>query len=99
MLSRCEQIMREVCEGFGADLREFNGDTDHVHLLVHYPPNVALVPAGQHPSKACPRDGCVNSSQHLSGEHFWSPSYFAGSCGGAPLSTIKDYIEQQKRPG
>jgi putative transposase len=36
--------------------------------------------------------------QHQWGEQFWSPSYFAGSCGGAPLSTIKDYIEQQKRP-
>jgi putative transposase len=37
--------------------------------------------------------------QHQWGEQFWSPSYFAGSCGGAPLSTIKNYIEQQKRPG
>ncbi|MBT2235803.1 transposase, partial [Nonomuraea sp. NEAU-A123] len=31
--------------------------------------------------------------------HFWSPSYFAASCGGAPLSIIKEYIENQKRPG
>ncbi|MEU7316174.1 transposase, partial [Streptomyces sp. NPDC007083] len=30
--------------------------------------------------------------------HFWSPSYFAGSVGGAPLQMVKDYIEQQKRP-
>ncbi|MFC9636607.1 transposase, partial [Streptomyces mirabilis] len=28
----------------------------------------------------------------------WSPSYFAASAGGAPLSVIKEYIEQQKRP-
>ncbi len=28
----------------------------------------------------------------------WSPSYFAGSCGGAPLQVVKDYIAQQKRP-
>jgi Transposase IS200 like len=28
----------------------------------------------------------------------WSPSYFAGSCGGAPLSIVKDYIADQKRP-
>ncbi|WP_386346830.1 transposase [Streptomyces xiangluensis] len=32
------------------------------------------------------------------GSVFWSPSYFAGSCGGAPLSTVKDYIENQTRP-
>ena len=30
--------------------------------------------------------------------HFWSPSYFAVSCGGAPLTIIKQYIEQQNRP-
>jgi putative transposase len=42
ILHRCEQIMAEVCTDFDAELREFNGETDHVHLLVHYPPKVAL---------------------------------------------------------
>jgi len=28
---------------------------------------------------------------------FWSGSYFAGSCGGAPLAMVKDYIENQVR--
>jgi putative transposase len=32
------------------------------------------------------------------GSVFWSPSYFVESCGGAPLSIVKDYIENQKRP-
>ena len=32
------------------------------------------------------------------GKHFWSPSYFAASCGGAPLTIIKQYIEQQTVP-
>jgi putative transposase len=30
--------------------------------------------------------------------HLWAPSYFAGSCGGAPLQVVKDYIENQKLP-
>jgi putative transposase len=30
--------------------------------------------------------------------HLWSPSYFAGSCGGAPLAVVGEYIENQKRP-
>ncbi|MFB6783517.1 transposase [Streptomyces sp. NPDC056352] len=29
---------------------------------------------------------------------FWSGSYFTGSCDGAPLHVVKDYIENQKRP-
>ena len=102
MLRRCEEIMREVCGSFEAELREFNGETDHVPLLVHYPPKVAL-------SKLINSLKGV-SSRYLRAEYtgrinrigmgsvFWSRSYFAGSCGGAPLSTIKQYIEGQKRP-
>lgn len=42
MLTRCEEIMREVCTDFEAELKQFNGEQDHVHLLVHYPPKVQL---------------------------------------------------------
>jgi transposase IS200-family protein len=42
MLTACENIMREVCESFGATLDEFNGETDHVHLLVRYPATVTV---------------------------------------------------------
>lgn len=102
MLTRCEEIMRDVCESFGAELREFNGEGDHVHLLVHYPPKVAI-------SKLVNSLKGV-SSRYLRAEYtgrinrigigpvFWSPSYFAGSCAGAPLSIVKKYIENQKRP-
>jgi putative transposase len=37
--------------------------------------------------------------RYLWGGHLWSPSYFAGSCGGAPLAVVKEYIGNQKRPG
>jgi putative transposase len=30
--------------------------------------------------------------------HLWSPSYFAVSYGGAPLSIIKQHIDGQARP-
>ncbi|MGC5021990.1 transposase [Micromonospora sp. DT47] len=29
----------------------------------------------------------------------WSASYFAGSVGGAPLTVLRQYIEQQNQPG
>ncbi|MBB4928142.1 hypothetical protein FHR34_007237 [Kitasatospora kifunensis] len=31
MLKRCEEITCEVCAGSDAELREFNGESDHVH--------------------------------------------------------------------
>jgi putative transposase len=34
--------------------------------------------------------------RNLWGGALWSPSYFAASCGGAPISIIQEYIEQQQ---
>jgi len=42
MPNLCEQVMALECADFGATLAVFNGEEDHVHLLVHYPPKVAL---------------------------------------------------------
>ncbi|MDT5300704.1 MAG: REP-associated tyrosine transposase, partial [Mycobacterium sp.] len=101
ILDRCEQIMRDVCADFDAELHEFNGDTDHVHLLVHYPPKIALSRLVNSlkgvSARRLRQEFPGHIRKYLLGEHFWSPSYFAGSCGGAPLSVVKDYIENQKR--
>ena len=102
MLRFCETVMRKVCEDFEADLREFDGEAGHVHLLVRYPPKVsvsALVNSLKGVSARLLRTeytGKVNRAR-MNG-HFWSPSYFAASCGGAPLSAIRQYIERQQRP-
>ena len=102
MLTRCEQVMRAVCRDFGADLREFNGGEDDVHLLVHYPPSVAisrLVNSLKGVSSRRLRAENVGRTNRAGMRgHFWSPSYFAGSCGGAPLAIVQDHIAQQKRP-
>jgi putative transposase len=42
MLSLCEHTMRDGCADLDAELAEFNGEPDHVHLLVHYPPTLAI---------------------------------------------------------
>ncbi len=94
--------MHDVCTDFGAELREFNGERDHVHLLVHYPPKVAisrLVDLLKGVSaRRLRQEFPGHIRNYLWGDHFWSPSYFAASCGGAPLAVIKEYIENQKRP-
>ncbi|MGX1364915.1 putative transposase [Streptomyces canus] len=97
ILLRCEEVMRDVCTDFGAELREFNGERDHVHLLVHYPPKVAISLKGVS-ARRLRQEFPGHIRKYLWGEHFWSPSYFAASCGGAPLAVIKEYIETQKRP-
>jgi hypothetical protein len=44
------------------------------------------------------KKGYPSVCKKLWGEALWSPSYFAGSCGGAPISIIRQYIEQQQTP-
>ena len=102
MLIRCEQVMREVCGDFGAELAEFNGEHDHVRLLAWYPPKVAVSSLVNSlkgvSSRRLRQDFTGRVNRATMHGHFWSPSYFAASCGGAPLSIIKQYIEQQQRP-
>jgi len=100
MLRCCEDAVRKVCDDLGASLREFNGEDDHVHLLAGYPPKAAvsaLVNSLKGVSARRLRSeltGRVN--RHIMHGHFWSPSYFAASCDGAPLSIIRQYIEQRR---
>ncbi|TDB99828.1 IS200/IS605 family transposase [Micromonospora fluostatini] len=103
MLTRCEQVMRNVCADFDTELREFNGEDDHVHLLVHYPPTVALSRLVNSlkgvSSRRLRQEFTDRTDQAFLHGRLWSPSYFAASCEGAPVSTVRQYIEQQKRPG
>ena len=102
-LTRMEAIMRDVCRDFEAELVEFNGDDNHVHLLVNHPPKVAvarLVNSLKGVSSRRLRQEFPDLSRHYyRANKLWSGSYFAGSVGGAPLSVVKQYIEQQNRPG
>ncbi|MFI0538493.1 IS200/IS605 family transposase [Streptomyces sp. RP5T] len=101
-LTRCEEIMRAVCEDFEAELVEFNGENNHVHLLVNFPPKVAvsrLVNSLKGVSSRRLRQEFPDLVRHYwRAQRLWSGSYFAGSVGGAPLSIVKQYIEQQNRP-
>lgn len=99
-MAAMQRIMASICKDFEAQLVEFNGEADHVHLLVNYPPKVAL-------------STLVNSLKGVSSRLMrkeygdfhpwlkrrgvlWSPSYFAASCGGAPFEILRQYIEQQQ---
>ena len=103
MLTRCEQVMREVCKDFGARLAQFNGEHDHVRLLVEYPPKVAVSALVNSlkgvSSRRLRQDFAERVDRASMHGRFWSPDYFAASCGAAPVSIFCQYIEHQRRPG
>lgn len=101
-LDRTAEIMRAVCADFETELVEFNGENNHVHLLVNFPPKVALarlVNSLKGVSSRRLRQEFPDLARHYwRATKLWSGSYFAGSVGGAPLSVLRRYIEDQNRP-
>ena len=90
----------QVCQDFGCELRETGWESDHVHLLVGYPPKVALARLVNSLKGVSARRlraaDLPEVRKKLWGEHFWSPSYCAVSCGGAPLEVVKAYVTKQR---
>jgi putative transposase len=94
-------IFADVCADAQATLVEMDGEDDHVHLLVEYPPKVAvssLVNSLKGVSSRLPRQQWPDIRKRYWKGVLWSPSYFASSCGGALISIVRRYIEQQKTP-
>lgn len=94
-------IFAKVCTDFEAVLVEMDGESDHVHLLVEYPPKVAvsaLVNSLKGVSSRLLRQERPDIQRRYWKGVLWSPSYFAASCGGAPISIVRQYIEQQQTP-
>jgi putative transposase len=94
-------IFHDICQSFEATLIEFDGEKDHVHLLIHYPPKIPiskLVNSLKGVSSRRLRNEFPYIEKYYWKGVLWSPSYFAGSCGGAPIAVIRKYIEQQQTP-
>jgi len=92
-------IFAKVCRDFEAELIECDGEDDHVHLLVIYPPKVALsklVNSLKGVSSRLLREWRPEVSGRYKDSVLWSPSYFVASCGGAPLSIIAEYVRNQR---
>ena len=100
-IHRLRTIFTKVCTDFEAQLIEMDGEDDYVHLLVEYLPKVAisnLVNSLKGVSSRLLRKERPDIQQRYWKGALWSPSYFASSSEGAPLSLMRQYIEQQRTP-
>lgn len=95
--TRLKELIIETAEGINAEVIEMEVMPDHVHLLVEVDPQYGINKAVRH---------IKGVSSHVLRSEFpslksrlptlWTNSYFVSSVGGAPLSAIKQYIENQK---
>jgi len=102
MLTRIQALFHETCEQLSCELLEFNGEYDHVHILISVPPKLSIaILVGKLKGKSSyfiRKEFWNQLKSKLWGNHLWSPSYCSITCGGAPLEIIKSYIEHQRRP-
>ncbi len=100
MLERLKEIFQATVEKWHGELIEFNGESDHVHLLLSLNPKLRLSNFVNNMKTVSSRLIRKDFAEELR-EVYWKPVFWSGSyciltCGGAPLSVIKQYIENQK---
>lgn len=94
---RLKEILLEVASEFNSELIEMEVMPDHVHILVECDPQFGIAKLIRYMKG--------RSSRYLRQEFpwlkrrlptLWTNSYFVSTVGGAPISVIKQYIENQK---
>lgn len=82
----------DVCQHVEAILGEFDGERDHGHLLITYPPEVVIARLVNSlkgvSSRLIRKTHYPTSERALWGGGSWSPSYFAGSAVGTRSRSI-----------
>ena len=94
---RLRELIKSVSAEIQADVIEMEIMPDHVHLLIEVDPQFGIHRAVKYIKG--------RTSRILREEYpwlksrlptLWTNSYFCSTVGGAPLSVIKQYIENQK---
>lgn len=102
MLTSMKSQLVQVCAKWRTELTEFNGESDHVHLLVSMHPTVAVSDLVSNLKTVTARRMRSEFAAHLKPYYwkpvFWSAAYAAFSVGAADLKTVIEYIQNQERP-
>jgi putative transposase len=99
---RLRTIFSETCSKWETTLLEFNGEADHIHLLVRYHPQIELSKFIANLKTVSSRLIRKEFGDYLNRVYrkpvFWTGSYFVASCGGVTVEQLKKYVEQQATP-
>ena len=102
MIERFQGLTWELCGKWDCKLIECHGESDHVHLLFQYYPQLSLPKFVGNLKSVTSRKlraefpaivNCYKGKPLL-----WNESYFIASCGGVTVSQLKKYVEGQNTP-
>lgn len=93
---------KEVAKRYDFQILEIEGEDDHIHLVVDYPPKLSLsklvMVLKANTAKKVRENSFEEVESVLWGDHFWSPSYFVSSTGGSSLAKVRRYVQDQRKP-
>ena len=102
MLTRLNEIFEATCQKWRSTLTDFNGEENHVHLLVSYPPDVEVSKLVNNlktvSSRLIRKEFADEVNAIYKKPVFRSGAYFVASCGGVTVDQLKAYVEQQDSP-
>lgn len=102
MMTRMRQMFEQVCKTMDCELLEFDGESDHVHLLVDFHPKQSIAAVAGSlkacTSRAMQKEFTEHLKQFYWKKVFWSGSYYVASSGGAPIEVLRQYIKNQETP-
>ncbi|GAB1545010.1 IS200/IS605 family transposase [Scytonema sp. NUACC21] len=98
-LALIEESFRDVAKKMDFQVLEFNGEADHIHALIEYPPKLSISQiVNSLKGVSSRRYGKAGFKKPDGKDALWSPSYFVSSVGGAPIEVLKKYIQNQEKP-
>lgn len=95
--ARLKELIREICADLNVEIIEMEIMPDHVHLLLEVDPQFGIhraVKAIKGRSSRILRSEFKTLRSRI--PSLWTNSYFVSTVGDAPLSVVKQYIENQK---
>ncbi len=94
------ELVRQTCATLDVQIVSGHVSTDHVHLLVSVPPNVAVSDLVQRLKGRTSRLMLAQFNElrrQFWGRHLWARGYFVASSGNVTDEVIKQYIESQDK--
>lgn len=93
-----KEMFTEIGSKYNISIVEWNHDNDHIHILFKAHPNSELskfINAFKSASSRLIKRDFPHIRKKLWKDMFWSRSFCLLTTGGAPIDTIKKYIENQ----
>ena len=99
ILKDLKEIFERIISGNNGSILEFNGESDHIHLLFEAPPQVELAKLVNNlktvSSRLIRKEHGEYLKQYYWEKVFWSKSYCILTTGGASIEMIEKYIQSQ----